>query len=435
MTLLETADPQARVYQDHVAVVLKMLRRRFPNLAEDQRLELYHDAWERMLRRQRDGHLIRSPREYLLDAAYHLGLDSLKRRWTTPVAPDSRLLADLHDERESTEDAVVIRDEARLARELIETLEPRQRDLFKLRWDLQLDASEVRDALGLTRRQYLRLAEEGAEAIAERVAELHDGTWSARQRSLLMASLVRVTVDGDQRPFASAARRAEAQRLLASDPHVAALFVEVERVVGRAAALLPLPAFAGDRSGTVARIVDAAGAARAQLGDWAATGKQHATSTYVRASGDPTPLAGARPGTAVAAIAGCLAVGGTTYCAVEGVPESLRGPLGIEQREEAPTRQPADPRRVRQADLPVEPVAPQTPLPPPAPTPQTEPAPPPPPQPAPVPAPASEPAAPPPAPAEQNFGIEQSSPTPTSQPAPAPAPTPASGGGEFGFER
>lgn len=95
MSLVKPADPQARVYQDHAAVVLKMLRRRFPNLAEDQRLELYHDAWERMLRRQRDGALIRSPREYLLDAAYHLGLDSLKRRWTTPVAPDSRLLATL----------------------------------------------------------------------------------------------------------------------------------------------------------------------------------------------------------------------------------------------------------------------------------------------------------------------------------------------------
>jgi RNA polymerase sigma factor (sigma-70 family) len=47
--------------------------------------------------------------------------------------------------------------------------------------------------------------------------------------------------------------------------------------------------------------------------------KQHATSAYYRAV-DPTPLAGARPGAAVAAVAGCLAIGGgTTYCMTQGV--------------------------------------------------------------------------------------------------------------------
>ena len=56
-----------------------------------------------------------------------------------------------------------------------------------------------------------------------------------------------------------------------------------------------------------------------RTGEGVASVKQHAAGAYSRAL-DPTPLAGVRPGAAVAAVAGCLAVGGgTTYCVSQGV--------------------------------------------------------------------------------------------------------------------
>ena len=70
-----------------------------------------------------------------------------------------------------------------------------------------------------------------------------------------------------------------------------------------------------------------------RAGDAVAGIKQHAVGAYVRAA-DPTPLAGVRPGTAVAAVAGCLALGGgTTLCVTEGV-----DPIAGLSRVVAPTR-------------------------------------------------------------------------------------------------
>ena len=74
--------------------------------------------------------------------------------------------------------------------------------------------------------------------------------------------------------------------------------------LGRLAALWPFPALLAPRRPQ--RIVDWA---VERAGDRIANVKQHAISGYSRAL-DPTPLAGVRPGAAVAAVAGCLAIGG-----------------------------------------------------------------------------------------------------------------------------
>ena len=58
--------------------------------------------------------------------------------------------------------------------------------------------------------------------------------------------------------------------------------------------------------------------------------KQHAAAAYARVA-DPTPLTAVRPGAAAALVAGCLAAGGGTYCAVEGMPSGLGRPIGIAQ--------------------------------------------------------------------------------------------------------
>jgi RNA polymerase sigma factor (sigma-70 family) len=304
-------------YERYRSAVLGMLAKRFPRLAEDERLSIYHDAWTRVLTKRGRGERIDSLRAYLLATAGGEALHVLSRgRIPTPVGPDDPRLAGLADTAPPLDEQVVTRDQARIARSLLDTLDERQRDVLKLRWDLQLTGAEVRAALGLTERQYRRLAEEGASALAERVEERESGQWSRRTRSLLVACLVEVTCDGERRVgIASRRQRQEAQRLLDSDPHVAALYAEVRRSVRGAAALLPLPLFVAepDPASPVARIAEPIAAVLDQLTHPIAAVKQHATSLYIRL-GDPTLFAnGPRPGTAIAAVAGAVVLGGGTY--------------------------------------------------------------------------------------------------------------------------
>lgn len=313
-------------YERHRVVVLGMLGKRFARLDPDERLAIYHDAWMRVLVKRERGEEIGSLRAYLLSTAAGEALHLLsRRRIPIPVGPDDPRLAALPDDAPAVDEQVVTRDQVRIARSLLDTLDERQRDVLKLRWDLQLSGAEVRAALGLTTRQYRRLAEEGAAALAARVEERESGQWSRRTRSLLVACLIEVTGDGERRVgIASRRQRAEAQRLLESDPHVAALYAEVRRTARGSAALLPLPVLAFPDAGGLAgvaeplaasvdRVRDTVAAARDHLSHAASTAKHHATSVYLRAA-DPSQLAAApRPGTAVVAITGLLVVGGGAY--------------------------------------------------------------------------------------------------------------------------
>jgi DNA-directed RNA polymerase specialized sigma24 family protein len=352
-----------------------MLAKRFRRLDEDERLAIYHDAWARVLAKRERGERIDSLRAYLLATAGAEALHVVSRgKIPTPVGPDDPRLAGMSDDGPPLDEQVVTRDQARIARSLLDTLDERQRDVLKLRWDLQLSGSEVREALGLSMRQYRRLAEEGATALAERVEELESGQWSRRTRSLLVACLVEVTQDGQRRVgIASRRQRDEAQRLLDSDPHVAALYAEVRRSVRGAAALLPLPVFAIDTGGSpLAHLAELASDARDQLSNAFETAKQQATSLYIRAA-DPTLLTGGpRPSTAVVAAVGVLAVGGGAYGTYDAVstPEPTRAapapapqaaiptPITPSASPE-PTPPPKRPTRLK----PKKPTAPQQPIP------------------------------------------------------------------------
>jgi RNA polymerase sigma factor (sigma-70 family) len=303
-------------YERHRAAVLGLLAKRFPRIDADERLAIYHDAWARVLGKRERGERIESLRAYLLATAGAEALHVLSRgRTPIPVGPDDPRFAGLADGAPPLDEQVVTRDQARIARSLLDTLDERQRDVLKLRWDLQLSGSEVRAALGLSERQYRRLAEEGALALAERVEELESGQWSRRTRSLLVACLVEVTRDGQRRVgIASRRQREEAQRLLESDPHVAALYAEVRRTVRGATALLPLPVLAADPDRSpIAHISELAADARDQLSSAFETARQQATSLYIRLA-DPSLLtSGPRPSTAAVAVVGLLAVGGGAY--------------------------------------------------------------------------------------------------------------------------
>jgi hypothetical protein len=317
-----------------------------------------------------------------------------------PVGPDDPLFTRLADDRQEIDEEVVLHDQARIARDVLDSLDERQREVLKLRWDLQLSGPETQAALGLSPRQYQRLAEEGAAAVAERVEELDSGAWSRRQRSLLTACLVEVTRGGDRRVgIATKRQRREAQRLVESDPHVAALYREISGALRRATALLPLPVFVADvDTSPLARLAELASHARNQASNLLETGKQQATSLYIRAA-DPTLLSSPRPGTAIAAIAGSLALGGGAYGAYEAVstPTSAARPTTTAPITQIPRPTTHRPASTTPPKPKAKPKATPTSNPPKDPPPMTQPT---------NPAPTSQPAPPPPPPEPTEFGFE-----------------------------
>ena len=216
----------------------------------------------------------------------------------------------------------------------------------------------------------------------------------------------------------------DAQLHLATCPRCGVLYERLDVWREKVAALLPIPAVEQARPGLAEWALQRAGEGLASL-------KQHATAGYARAV-DPTPLAGARPGAAAAAIAGCVAIGSTTY----GVTQRV-DPIGRLAQIVAPAREQkkAEPRKKRLAQQQATPTPAPSPVPTAVVTPTAEP-----PRPSPQPAaqatpqPTPEPT-PPPTPEEEYEPLAPAASTASqSSPArhePTPAPAPASGPGEF----
>jgi DNA-directed RNA polymerase specialized sigma24 family protein len=211
--------------------------------------------------------------------------------------------------------------------------------------------------------------------------------------------------------LASSAEAAQAQLHLARCERCQQFHERLNLWREKVGAILPIPASEQTDLNFLARslhkCLDCAESLRQHLVDGGTQIKQQAAVTYTRVA-DPTPLAGARPGTAVAVVTGCLAVGGAgAYCVDKGI-EAVKG------KDQPAHRAEAKPKRAHAAQ--VQPVAP----PPPSPIEVEQ---------APQPAPVAEPPPPPPpppspyrkdtgfTPASPVTRVQQSSPQPT-KPAP-----------------
>lgn len=181
------------------------------------------------------------------------------------------------------------------------------------------------------------------------------------------------------------------------------------------------------------RALDGVSSVKQQVLGSVAQAKQQAATTYYRAV-DPTPLAGARPGTVVAVLVSCVTIGGSaaTYCAQNNV-DPLGAATGLiaGSEEEANPSPDSPPPEVPESTAVVPP-------PPPAESEQAEVN-----EPAPSPEPEPEPAAeplPPPAdpgnePRSPNYPVseEPESPAPEVAPAESREPAPVAGNGrQFG---
>lgn len=282
-----------------------------------------------------EGYIVGTGRNFLL------GLHPKGRR-TTALDQNAAALVDpgaaerlesIEDEAERAHHACVVR------QVLVEEFDERERQLIRLKYDLQRNDREIAKLMGITpravKRQFLGKREKGQPGINLRLAEYIGPTpdetlLCARRRSQVKALAGGWTM--------SETRKAKVRTHLESCEGCRAF---TRRALGYRMLLPPvtLPAsIAGGERGTLA---EGAVALKQHLADSFATGKQQAVALHARVTGlDPATLPAVRPGAVAGAVAGCLAVGsGATYCLTEGVPDPLRAPLGIAQPETRPHKE------------------------------------------------------------------------------------------------
>jgi RNA polymerase sigma factor (sigma-70 family) len=434
-TAARSSDPRWEQVEQHRPAALRLLRRTFPGLRGQ-----HDDIWQEVAtalftRSKEQGFWPDDLRNYLLGA---VGKNAANRLRTASIQnthasdPQAGELARLVAP--PVEDEVLGELDAENYRSIIRSLNPRQRAVAKLRFDWGLPTGQIAELLGIEVDRCYRDLKRATAKVRRKARKVQAGEHVREWEDLFDRYLA---------GGATAAQRAEAQMLLDTNPQARSIAVAMYRQTRQLGEMLPVPALgeAADEHGS--RLADLIEGTRQQLMDGAGAVKQHSAGALARV--DPTPLAGARPGAATAAIIGCLAIGGgaATYC-VENSVDPFEGVTGLVQSEPGPEQKPETPPAERKAaaeqppDPPaVPPVAGEPPVSPPeaAPAPPaqpqppqqtTPPAPPPPPEPQPEPTPApvefGEPASAPPAPV-----ASEPQPAQPAQPAPAPR-----GGSDFG---
>jgi DNA-directed RNA polymerase specialized sigma24 family protein len=284
-----------------------------------------------------------------------------------------------------------------LYRGLVKTLSDRQREVLALYLN-GLKKPAIARQLGISERIAQRDLERAMRVARSHVVELA-GRGCASGHELISR-----TAFG----LASERQRADAQLHLSSGcPTCSGLQQQLELWREKVGAVLPLPIAGASEPQLTERILhkatDALASVKQQASDGAAQLKHQAVTTYYRAL-DPTPLAGARPGALGAAVASCLALGGTAgYCVEQGV-NPVESLVGVVQPQ--PQQGPVPKAEEKRPEPPIPPVATE----PPAPSPPPEPA---------------VSSSPSDAPAPQT-------PAPAPEPPPAPAPEPTPAPVEFG---
>ncbi len=340
-------------YRENRRYVLRVLARRCAWLASDEREEVFQDAVALVFEKQLSGALEDiedSPpqlRAYLTQTAINKALDEGKRVGRNrSVALDHAELTVEDDKRPPDELAAASLDSARV-REIVAELPERRQAIIKLRFFFDRSPIEIQRFLGMTERAYRRELERALRHLSDRYQLVEDGSFCEDRRSVILAYVAGIAGPG----------RGEAARAhLASCPGCARMAAELRELTRGAAVVIPLPVVL-DLEPLGGRLLSAFDAIRDAIADAIAAVKQQLSWLAGRLdAGSAGYAAGARPGTVVTAIVGCLALGaGGTYCAIEG-PPSLAG--GSEPRHEVGERPHAAPPSSSVTPPPVTPAAP-----------------------------------------------------------------------------
>ena len=283
-------------------------------------------------------------RAYLTQTAIHKALDEGKRAGRKREEPlGERALAE-PDPAYAPDEVVSARMHSRRVREVVGELPERAQTIVKLRFYFDRTPAEIQRYLGITERAYRRELERALRELADAYKPVREGRFCESRRSLILGYVSGVAGPG---------RTRKAREHLSSCTACSHWAAQLRSAAERAAAALPLPPLVL-HDGPFARLAGSLHGARDSLLDAGLGAKQHATSLAARL--DPGAAqygAGARPGAAVAAVAGCMALGGgAAYCVVESVPQPVRSLVGAgtERRApEPPERPAAKPRAVTAA--------------------------------------------------------------------------------------
>src|SRR3954452_14284491 len=126
-------------YSRHRQKATSLLARRFPRLDDDERLEIYHAVWASVLEKRRRGETIENLEAYLMGGVDKLALKRVGRadaRRRISLDPLGEEMTRVPDGVPSPEERVVQMDELRCAREIVDELGGREREVIKLRYDL-----------------------------------------------------------------------------------------------------------------------------------------------------------------------------------------------------------------------------------------------------------------------------------------------------------
>jgi RNA polymerase sigma factor (sigma-70 family) len=432
------------------------------SLCRDDALDAYQRALEIYVRRI-DAVDAATEVSWLRVVVKHEALAIRRLRAESVPAEEPNLDSRAPDAQRPVDELLAARERVSRGAEALRRLKPDEAKALMLKAEGH-SYKEIGDALGWTYTKTNRAITEGRARFLRVFAEIEAGAECER-----IAPTLAALVGGTANAEALLELRPHLQHCMTCRATVRKLH---ESRLGRLAAVWPFPALlaparwvAGrfhDRSGdgdpgatvpgSPADVYDliarshppSAGHSRPRLAEWAvqragdgvSSVKHHAGSAYARAA-DPTPLAGIRPSGAVAAIAGCLALGGgTTLCVTQGVDPiggladvvapARDGDRAQTHRKRAPRERAAATLTATPAPPAVTPVAVAT-AEPPEPSPQPTAAP----RPRRTPTPT-----PPPTPEEEYEPVAQaaaaSTPAPAAQrPVQTPAPAPAGGAGEF----
>jgi RNA polymerase sigma factor (sigma-70 family) len=314
--------------------------------------DLYQAAWASLLGNSRT---VEDPEKFLETAVYSAGLKELRRRRRRPIVSLSfarfrsgasargtweQGVEALADRTEPLpEEQVESREDAMLLAELLEELTPLQRRIIKLRWGLGLRRREAAALLGISEKTLKREMEKAEPMITANAELARAGRWCEPKASLVVAYSLGLL--GERR---AAKARDHLQRCAGCRAVARAMHDRLEDL----AAVLPLPALAASASshGLLGRAVELGDSVRMSLSGLGRSAKEDMVALVSRAPAVDTAATqvaaggGLRGGgSALAAVTACLiAGGGATYCAIEGVPESLRTLAPIERAKEGDDR-------------------------------------------------------------------------------------------------
>jgi RNA polymerase sigma factor (sigma-70 family) len=292
-----------------------MLRGSFRGLGDLE--ELYQEAWTEALELQAEGQEIRDIAGLLRTIAWRRGRDRLRNQRPLSVDPTGFAITGRADDRALPEEEVEVELDAALIWQVVESLEPREAAVIKMRFSRQMNAHEMQRELGISAKRLEKIVTRAYSQV-EGALTARDGEepeWRRRQRSLLLAC---------ETGLASAKQRRQAGRMVREDPACRAMLAEIRTTLEGVAAVLPLPLLVGDAAlGRLARFKLELGdrwvALREQLAEYLSRVTQHSSSVEQAGAGGAASIGG---GMALKAALTCVAVGGTTVvCLTTALPD------------------------------------------------------------------------------------------------------------------